>query len=477
MNVKIIYLTFIANLLLWSHNSPAQSWKRVGVTPSHLNGQYDGIKGARRLYSDSINSRMFAYGDIFIYDSTKIVPKASHLVLEYKNNTWDSIDIRNIPFQYPVMTTFAWYKGEYITTGGFEEIGSARTNFWARYRNNRWDSLHVKPDGLGLVSNVIDDTLYLGGMFTQSDGIYSPGIIKYDGSNYHAMPLLPFDSTLDSPLVFGIEKYRDMIVVSGIFSEQANSNQENLAIYRNGKSEIPKGWSLQWQKGISSIKSYKDALYISGDFSKSDGVSLGNSIIRWDGTNWTELGDGCNGPIHHMIVNNDELIVTGFFSECDGIKANNFAKWDGNRWCSFSDDIFNNSISAMESYEDTLYVVGNFINLGKDSVNFVAKWAGGDSVIQCGPYHYLNVEEKVQEPKSIKIFPNPTDGSFSFLSETEINGYLRVTSTLGHEVFVSPILNSMQAQVTLPSDIANGIYIVSVITTQEVITKKLVVQK
>lgn len=90
----------------------------------------------------------------------------------------------------------------------------------------------------------------------------------------------------------------------------------------------------------------EDILYMAGDFSAVDGVNA-NSIIAWDGENWSTLGNGVEGTIYAMSFNNNTLYIGGNFSLIDEPNATNFAYWNGSEWIGLQTGDMEGAIYAM----------------------------------------------------------------------------------------------------------------------------------
>jgi PKD repeat protein len=162
------------------------------------------------------------------------------------------------------------------------------------------------------------------------------------------------------------------------------------------------------------------ALYGGGTFA----LGTGQSIARWDGTSWVEVGGGVNHvggsytEVHALAVYDGELIVAGDFSLAGGVRADNVARWNGTRWAPLGEGLpfivyslavyegrlvaggmawdgtswaplapFGlNRVEAMTVYEGDLIVAG-------DIAPYLGKYSGGafSTIGADGPVHALTV--------------------------------------------------------------------------------------
>jgi trimeric autotransporter adhesin len=221
----------------------------------------------------------------------------------------------------------------------------------------------------------IDNILYVGGDFKTEFGAPGDGIAQFNGSNWDSL------NCTDGIYPYSLEKYDDGdIYAVGSFLGICN----DYTCYNMGK------WNgVSWSKIsdssafglIYTCASYKNELYIGGDFSKIGTLTV-KKIARWDGANWHDVGGGVWDPlpylVHAMAIYNGELIVAGAFQKAGGDTVNNVAAWDGNEWHSLARGT-NNVVWAL--YTDTitnlLYAGGNFTSVDDSiQVPYIACWDG-----------------------------------------------------------------------------------------------------
>ena len=96
-----------------------------------------------------------------------------------------------------------------------------------------------------------------------------------------------------------------------------------------------------------------------------------------NGQYWSSPGAGIGSfqtydAVYAMNIHNGHLYAAGSFSMAGGINANNIAKWDGTNWTSLGNGI-NGNVYAIASYNGELYAAGDFTTAGTSSVNDIAK--------------------------------------------------------------------------------------------------------
>ena len=113
-------------------------------------------------------------------------------------------------------------------------------------------------------------------------------------------------------------------------------------------------------------------LYVGGHFTVTGGSSA-NYVAKWDGSEWSSLGSGLNGPVTALAVSGNDLYAGGFFTTAGGNSATNIAHWNGTSWSALGSGV-NNQVVALAASGSDVYVGGYFTTAGGSSANYVAKW-------------------------------------------------------------------------------------------------------
>ncbi|MBD3401696.1 T9SS type A sorting domain-containing protein [candidate division GN15 bacterium] len=117
--------------------------------------------------------------------------------------------------------------------------------------------------------------------------------------------------------------------------------------------------------------------YVVGAFSHAGGT-LANHVAKWDGTRWSALGDGLEGPAQQVAVDGDTVYVARNNGSDSGVTFVQMTMWDGSQWS----DIGSGQIrgSVVEMALDTLgnlIVVGQRLDTaGASSTNGILVWDG-----------------------------------------------------------------------------------------------------
>lgn len=120
------------------------------------------------------------------------------------------------------------------------------------------------------------------------------------------------------------------------------------------------------------------ALYVAGTFTQVDGQPM-NRIARWDGQQWSPLGEGVNNTVTSLAVFEGQLHAGGTFTQAGGKVVNRIARWDGSEWRDLAGGIPGtsaNRVNALTVWQGNLVVGGNFPEIGGQTMNGIARWNG-----------------------------------------------------------------------------------------------------
>src|SRR5262245_51162767 len=120
------------------------------------------------------------------------------------------------------------------------------------------------------------------------------------------------------------------------------------AIGRPGNSLIPYESILAL---TPVIETGETSLYAGGYFTQFGTEQLA-WIAEWDGSEWSGVGGGMDGPVYAMTVFDDGtspgLFVVGAFERAGTVAAHGIAKWDGQQWSALG--------SGINGYAQSVYV-------------------------------------------------------------------------------------------------------------------------
>ena len=189
---------------------------------------------------------------------------------------------------------------------------------------------------------VYNGELYAAGANIGGGGVaidYS--ILKWNGSNWSTLITIPASYTLDGALgdILSMKVYNGELYIAGNFtsvdtittSQIAKWNGSNWSAVGTGINfgSSPYGFDGSLYTFVKSLEVYNGALFAAGWFLIAAPTPTLN-MAKWDGTNWSALGQGVNWHVYALIAFDTSLYVGGWFNAVNGnnIPANNIAKWN-----------------------------------------------------------------------------------------------------------------------------------------------------
>ena len=222
--------------------------------------------------------------------------------------------------------------------------------------------------------------LYASGYAVGTGGLLSTntGVDVFDGTNWsNAAGELEGGNCV----IYDVGFLRNDLYVAGIFS-RANGVSSPGLVKWNGSDWVNIGFA-----GVAlALVSDGTNLYVGGSFTNAGGV-LNTNVARYDGTNWYALGGGVGYNNNTLSVyayvlelHNGLLYAGGVFTNAGSVAATNVAVWNGSTWSSLGAgpaNGVNGTVMALAFQGDGLYVGGNFGLAGGASAFGIAKWSGG----------------------------------------------------------------------------------------------------
>lgn len=317
----------------------------------------------------------------------------------------------------------AWFRGELFVGGYFTTAGAAYTPGIAR-----WNGTHFRPVGEGLTPTnlavvavtalaVFDGALYAGGQFARSGTIPLPGLARWNGTNWAALPEVAaadvrqllvhdqalfvvgalqfagdtnrygvarwtgaswttFDSRIAPSAVVGCLAVRgNEVFISGGFENISGAPIAYNARWDGAAWQVLPGLTNQ---GFWSLAVHEGSLYGSGSFTGIGGVAATN-LARWDGTNWAPVGGGFDQPPEQLLPAGDGLFAAGYFKRIGDKAVDGVARWDGQQWEPIGLETWNGSdgpAALCLSEGSRLFAVGVFTSVAGQRAGHVAEWVG-----------------------------------------------------------------------------------------------------
>jgi trimeric autotransporter adhesin len=224
-----------------------------------------------------------------------------------------------------------WDDGQWSTVGG----GITHQRGW------QWvDKLVHYDDGSGTA-------LYVGGYFDHAGEVETRGLARWDGSAWSAVggglgsDWMPEEVEAAACCAFD-DGTGPALYVGGFFERAGSVPTVGIARWDGRQwSAVGEGFRYEdgWPGFVAALAVYDDgrgpALYAAGEFDYADGMPAA-SIARWDGQHWAALGEGVWGQALALCPYDDgpgsALWTGGTIYGAGGQQVNGWAFWRGNAW-------------------------------------------------------------------------------------------------------------------------------------------------
>ncbi len=336
-----------------------------------------------------------------------------------------------------------------LVVGGFFSSagGVPDTQSLAAWYGTAWRSLgagFVPPQAVwGMTIGDLGDgeRLYIGGSFTTIGGTAASGVATWDGTTLDVIGT-GAGMTGFNPFVNELVAWDDgsglALYVVGRFDSIDGINARLGARYRPGtgwerigSGLVPRSSTTTLDAAIIYDDGNGEALYIAGSPFRSTSGSL-NSVYKWDGTNWTAVGQNIGGRVTSLIVWDDGTGDALYLAGTATPDINYFARLDGGQWAPYLGGVLGPAISGnfpsvfgMGMFQNNLVVCGNFTRTGdeqtskgiaflttcvsecvadfngdeivdtRDVITFLGAWAAGDNSADMNGDGTINTQDVI----------------------------------------------------------------------------------
>lgn len=343
-------------------SSYTQTWEQVG-------GEINGHVISLQTYNDKL-----MVGGSY----TSVGGNTSYLLSEWNGSTYS--DYNTVLIGGSDISDMAVYEGKLLCAGDLYVNAFYGPGFVMEWNGSSFDGDEYYINSNIYNISVNGSTFYISGYFTEFEGTTFNHVAFWNGSEYEAISE-GFDGAPGNFIIFN-----DELVVGGGPDGLGVSKFDGLYWSQLGDN-APAG---------ALLAEYKGELYGVNGLTEP-----ARYISKFNGTSWVDLNGSLTGGgngARALLVVGEYLYVGGDFTAAGGVPCKNVARWDGENWSAVGDGTFGNFVSDLEYYKGSLYA-STFDVSGE---NHLLKYNGLIS----------SVNDEVSNI-SIDIFPNPVSNTLN----------------------------------------------------------------
>jgi trimeric autotransporter adhesin len=280
----------------------------------------------------------------------------------------------------PILVVATNSRGETFAGGSFGTIEGTAAAGIARWTGSGWAPLGAGLDGsVTCITFAANNDLIVGGWFANAGGTPAKGVARWNGSTWLALGT-GFTLTGMPGGVLAVAELPNGDVVAGGVFDTADGAPTNFIARWTGSTWTTLGSGLagsMFLAGVRALTVMQNGDLVASGFFSTAGGSPANHIASWNGSTWSTLGSGTNAAILCAELSAaGELLVGGAFSTAGGMPASGVARWDGSAWSSIGNGVGANVHALHRLPDGDLLVGGSFGAAGGAPASAIARWNG-----------------------------------------------------------------------------------------------------
>ncbi len=295
-------------------------------------GRQSGTSAAQNVYDMIVyNNQPIACGRLSSYQP--IPNKISNIL------AWDGIEY--VPLSNGTSfygRSMVEYKNKLIV-GGHGNNGNSISE-WDGFS---WSTLDTGLNGNIEAMTVMNDSLFVGGWFQKDSNSYAWSIAVWDGSLWGKL-----DGTFNGK-INALTVYNNQLIVGGDFTYIDLQNM-NALTKRNNNSWVTFYYSPGYS--VTDIVVWDTMLVVAGDLYQNNKIGVYNSL---DSLRYLPFSDSLN-EVSDLIIYNNQITVSTRYTD-SLLPGATILTWDGTSWSSIGDNLLGNDLS-MGILGDSLFVFG-----------------------------------------------------------------------------------------------------------------------
>jgi len=239
---------------------------------------------------------------------------------------------------------------------------SADNSLW----DNQFGYAGVDPNSPVLDIALSGSDVYIAGMFNNVTDVRVNRIARWDGTTWYSLQG-GLSSVARSMCFVG-----PLLYVAGNFATAGGTTVNNVAVWDGVSWSALGGGVTAPGLTLFAVAEFDGDIYVSG------AADAGGFLSRWDGATWNDMSSAFSpgDSLHALTSDGNYLYVGGDFATADGLPANSVARWDGVAWSTMGTGFGYGRILTMASSGGTVYAGGQWEIPNFHLIPLLNEWDG-----------------------------------------------------------------------------------------------------
>ena len=303
-------------------------WDNLGMSTSPASGS-----GSLEFVEKGPDGKWYVGGDFTDWDGVS----GADFIARYdpSSDSWETVG-GSSTFGNTVYDIIFAPDGDTVYLGGsFVNAGDANGDYIVIYTISTDTISSLSGGGTGRLEALAlghDGILYMGGQFTNWDGIAAADyIVSWDGAAYVAL-----GSGLDNDVVDMDVAPDGTIWIVGVFTASGGTTLNRIATWDGSAFGQVNGSTGLNATAKAVVVAKNGFVYVGGGFTNAGGDANADYVAIYNGNTFYALGSSPpDDVVHNLILGPDgTLYASGNFTEVGGIAVitGRVARWDGSAW-------------------------------------------------------------------------------------------------------------------------------------------------
>jgi hypothetical protein len=409
---------FLLLLLFFGYLAESQNWLPVkcGLRNANVNG----------FKSYPNDSNLYLWGS-FVFDACDDTTRYNGFVV-YRNNKFYGLGTEEHSF----VIGLEKFNDTLFASGRFYRPNNNHpdsVDYFAKWDGTEWQPVfQPQTRKVAFKKSFVEDNYIIGtyGGSGAYDSVYTYGVFRFKNNLFE--PVIWTDTDLGNHSINDIKRYQGDLYVGGTIQNDSIGYQAMAKVdsANHFLSAFAPPFEDTFGDAVFAMAEFQGKLYFGGEFHGPSAFPDNYAVYSWDGTNFeTVAKTSLWGHVSDFLVTDSFLYAVGDFDYINGVPASKIARYDGQQWEAFTNDVFNYQVDKIYVFQDTLFISGMFFEINGVPFENLAKFNT--------PFSVLNTREYGKKNTVLNLFPTPCNQNIT-IQGAEIPFHFEMKNLQGQTV-------------------------------------------